>query len=240
MNRVVRIVSVIFLVAGCTTAVAQPSAQPSGSTAYSGEVWTWDERENTVTLRQGAQTVRVKVTPDQLRGLRPHQFATVRGVIDPPAPIATTVSPAPPMAALPSGSPDSVETTGTISMVDPKGLVSVDSPRGRLVLWTATPASAGFQPGATARVRTSVQAVDMVPLSDPRAHTATREPQPAALAGAEPGDHAVITGRVVSVDPTGLLTVESPRGPVTVMVGNASRFQPGMTVQLRTMVQAAP
>jgi hypothetical protein len=143
------------------------------------------------------------------------------------------------MAALPSGAPDSVETTGTINAVDPKGLVSIDSPRGRLVLWTATPSSAGFRPGAAARVRTSVQTVDMVPLSDPRASTAMKEPQPAASAGAEPGDHAVITGRVMSVQPTGLLTVESPRGPVTVMVGNASKYQPGMTVQLRTLVQAA-
>lgn len=239
MNRLIRTALVSFLVAGCAATGTQPSAQPSGAAAYSGEVWTWDERDNTVTLRQGTQTVRIKVTPDQLRGLRPHQFATVRGEIDPPAPIPTTVSPAPPMAALPSGAPESAETTGTISTVDPKGLVSIDSPRGRLVVWTATPPAAGFQAGAPVRVRTSVQPLDMVPLSDPRARTAMREPEPAASAGAEPGDHAVITGRVLSVDPNGLVTVESPRGPVTVMVGNASKFQPGMTVQLRTIVQAA-
>src|SRR4051812_16013146 len=62
----------------------QPTGPPAAGPAYTGEVWTWDEQDSTVTLRRGAENIRVKVTPDQLRGLELHQKATVRGELAPP------------------------------------------------------------------------------------------------------------------------------------------------------------
>src|SRR5687768_4480585 len=59
-----------LLAAGCAT----QSASRAPGTTFTGEVWTWDENESTVTLRDGMEQVRVKVTPDQIRGLRLHQI----------------------------------------------------------------------------------------------------------------------------------------------------------------------
>ncbi len=42
----------------------------------------------------------------------------------------------------------------------------------------------------------------------------------------------------MNVAPTGMLTVESPRGPVTVWVPNAASFRVGDFVQVQTIVQA--
>ena len=74
---------------GCASRTTA-TAQAPGDT-FTGEVWTWDERENTVTLRRGAEQIRVKTTPEQIRGLQLHQTATIRGQI---APIASAVTPA--------------------------------------------------------------------------------------------------------------------------------------------------
>jgi hypothetical protein len=237
------LVTLVFAFAGCA-GVSSPPGGPRAGTAFHGEVWNWDERESTVTLLTGTGTVRVKVSPDQLRWLRLHQLTTVHGEIDPPAPIPHTVVEPPELTPVAVGTPDTVETAGTISAVDPSGLVSIDSPRGRLVVWTVAPSQA-FRAGTAARVRVSVQRVEMVPPSDPRAATAAaRWPEPAdrplAPPPAEAGDHAVVTGGVLSVDPGGSLAVDSPRGPVIVAVSDASRFRKGMMVQVRTLLEGGP
>ena len=83
----------LLSLAGCasqTTATAQAPASPPADT-FTGEVWTWDERENTVTLRRGVQDIRVKTTPDQIRRLQLHQTATIRGQLAPPADLPSTI-----------------------------------------------------------------------------------------------------------------------------------------------------
>ena len=56
----------------------------------------------------------------------------------------------------------------------------------------------------------------------------------------EPGDHAVSTGRVLSVNPPSLLVVESPGGSVQVVVPDAVRYTVGDVVQVRTTARAMP
>src|SRR5437762_14013258 len=70
----------LLSLAGCasqTTATVQAPASPPADT-FTGEVWTWDERENTVTLGLGVQDIRVKTTHDQIRRLPLLQIATNR------------------------------------------------------------------------------------------------------------------------------------------------------------------
>src|SRR5688572_30203727 len=66
--RMITAVGVIALLAGCATA---PAPAPSaGMQRFTGDVWTWDTQESTVTMMQdGGRAVRVKVSPDQLRTL---------------------------------------------------------------------------------------------------------------------------------------------------------------------------
>src|SRR5205823_4129774 len=71
MARLALVPLVLLPLAGCASRTAPAAAQAPADT-FIGEVWTWDARENTVTLRQGSQTFRVKTTPDQMRGLQLH------------------------------------------------------------------------------------------------------------------------------------------------------------------------
>ena len=88
-----------LLAAACAT----QSASRAPGTTFTGEVWTWDENESTVTLRDGMEQVRVKVTPDQIRGLRLHQIATLRGEPAPPMEITRYITPAIPARPVPRG-----------------------------------------------------------------------------------------------------------------------------------------
>jgi hypothetical protein len=54
----------------------------------------------------------------------------------------------------------------------------------------------------------------------------------------QPGDSAVVTGRIMGVD-RGLLVVESPSGPIQVWVGESPRYSVSETVQVRTNVTKA-
>jgi hypothetical protein len=210
---------------------------------YRGEVWTWDEARGTVTLLRGAETVRVKIAPDQLRTLRLHEQAIVRGELDGPAPIEQVVTQAAPMQAVPRGPVDQSDVAGSVSTVDPNGLVVLESQQGKLTAWAAPGVDSRFPAGQAVRLRTTVQIVEMVPETQaPGAAAATAAAtqtpgDPAASVSSEPGDYAVVTGRVMAVNPQGTITVESPRGPVTVAVTDPSRYQPGMTVRIRTALQ---
>ena len=226
-------VAVSLLISGCATQSARP--QPAG-TAYTGEVWTWDERESTVTLRRGAEDIRVKVTPDQIRGLELHQRATVRGELAPPMEIASVVTPAMPVRAVPRGPADQETLNGVVTAADPRGRLSIESERGPLHVWAASGADQRFQPGAKVRVEMAVQPVDLIPAgagapSDP----AASPPMPS-----QPGDHAVVTGRVMGIAKNGTLVIESPTGPVQVWVADSSKYRVEQPVQLRTSVATLP
>ena len=128
------------LVSGC----ASTRPQPAG-TAYTGDVWTWDEQESTVTLRRGTEDIRVKVTPDQIRGLELHQRATVRGELAPPMEIARVVTPAMPVRAVPRGAVDQQTVNGVVTAADPRGRLSIQSDKGPLHVWAASGAEQRFQ-----------------------------------------------------------------------------------------------
>lgn len=221
-------VALSLLLSGCATQRSQPAG-----TAFTGEVWTWDERESTVTLRRGTEDIRVKVTPDQIRGLELHQRATVRGELAPPMEIARVVTPATPVRAVPRGPVDEQSVNGVVTSADPRGRLSIDSERGPLHVWAAAGADQRFQPGAKVRVEMAVQPVDMVPVG------AGAPADPGASASpSQPGDHAVVTGRIMGIAKNGTLVVESPTGPVQVWVPDSSKYRVEQPVQIRTSVAA--
>ena len=92
------------------------------------------------------------------------------------------------------------------------------------------------------RVRMRDQPLDVVLITPGEPAVVATAPatiDPAVSPRTEPGDYAVVIGRVLAVDPSGRLTVESPRGPVTVRVPNVTRYKVGDTVELRTSVHPA-
>ena len=221
---------VLLPLVGCASRTG-PAVQASGDT-FTGEVWTWDERENTVTLRRGAETFRVKTTPEQIRGLQLHQIATIRGQIAPPAEIPRTITPAVAMTPVPRGPVDQQTVTGTVTAVDPSGRLSINSERGPLHVWAASGARDRFAAGDRVQVVMAVQAVDMVPAARAGAASST---DPSASMSSQPGDSAVVTGRVMGVD-RGIIVVESPSGPIQVWVGESPRYKVSDSVQVRTNV----
>ncbi|HSE92559.1 MAG TPA: hypothetical protein VLF19_04580 [Methylomirabilota bacterium] len=232
-------------VVGCTStaprsaSTGSPASASSGGAAapstFTGEVWVWDEQASTVTLRQATRTIRVKVTPDQLAGLRLYQVATIRGELA-PAEIETVA--VPPGALVPRGDADQVEILGTVRGFDPVGKVAVASPQGPLTLWIAQPGDAPFRSGDRVTVRMRVQPFDVAP-AHPGQPPRARDAEPAASIGSEPGEYAAVKGRVTAIAPDGRLTLESPRGPITVAVPNVARYRVGDTVEAHTSVHLA-
>ncbi|MGH7341393.1 MAG: hypothetical protein ACREKH_12965 [Candidatus Rokuibacteriota bacterium] len=222
---------------GCATTT---TASAQGATAFTGEVWTWSEQDNTITLRQGAQDIRVQVTPDQFIGLQLHSIRTIRGTLAPPKELPLVIVEGPSTVA-PRGPADESEVVGSIAAVDPGGL-TVNTPNGPVRVWRATD-GLPFTAGANVRVRMRVQPLDIVMLRPGQTAVAMTTPaatiDPAASPRTEPGDYAVIMGRVLAVDPSGRLTVESARGPITVQVPNMTRYKVGDTVEVRTSVHPA-
>ena len=235
--RILTAVGIVALLAGC--AAARPPAPTAGTQTFTGEVWTWDTQESTVTLMQdGGRAVRVKVSPEQMRTLRHHQWTTVMGEPAGPVGLEHTLKPAGPVTAVPRGQPEIVEVTGTVTTVDARGRLALQSDRGPIHVWAAAGADQRFPRGASVTVRMSVQPVDLVPATAP----APPLPSPvgaAASPSSEPGDHAVVTGRVMGVNPGGVLVVESPTGPIQVLAADTTRYKVGDWIQVRTSVRAA-
>lgn len=227
-------VALSLAAAGCAS---QSASRPSAGTAYTGQVWTWDENESTVTLRRGTEDIRLKVTPDQLRGLQLHQTATLRGEPAPPMEIPRIITPAMPVRAVPRGPVDQQVVSGVVTAADPRGRLSIDSERGPLHVWAAPGAEQRFQSGAKVRVEMAVQPVDMVPIG---AGAPTRtDPAASPSPSAEPGDYAIVTGRIMGVAKSGTLVVESPTGPVQVWVPDSTKYRVEQPIQIRTHVSAA-
>jgi hypothetical protein len=225
--------AVSLIVSGCATQSTRPVA---AGTAYTGEVWTWDEQESTVTLRRGTEDIRVKVTPDQIRGLELHQKATVRGEIAPPMEIPRVLTPAMAMRAVPRGPVDQQTLNGVVTAADPRGRLSVESDRGPLHVWAASGADQRFQPGAKVRVEMAVQPVDMIPAGAGAPTDPATSPSPPS----QPGDHAIVTGRVMGIAKNGTLVIESPTGPVQVWVADSSKYRVEQPIQIRTSVSTLP
>jgi hypothetical protein len=224
-----------LLITGCASSAPAPTA---GAQTFAGEVWTWDEQESIVTLMQpGGQLVRVKTTPDQMRTLELHSRTRVTGTLAPPADLVITKGPVGPVNPVPKGQPEVVELTGTVASVDPSGRLAVSSARGPVHVLVAAGAEQRFKVGAPVAVKSSVQPVDLVPASAPTMPTPAPVGAPAASPTSEPGDHAVVTGRIVGVNPGGVLVVESPSGPIQVLATDGGRYKVGDAVQVRTSVR---
>jgi len=224
-------VAIALLLAGCaTTTPAPPTAK-----VYSGEVWTWDEPNSIVTLFSNGQIQRVKVSPEQMRTLRLHDQARVTGELAPPADMLV-VTGSGPMAPVPRGQAESMEVKGTVATVDPNGRIAINSERGPVHVWAAAGADQRFARGAPVSVKMIVQPVDMRPLAAGQPAPAVA---PAASPTSEPGDHAVVTGRILGVNPGGVLVVESPTGPIQVLVSDGNRYKVNDFVQINTTVRAA-
>ena len=222
---------IVMVLAGCAT----PRAATTTAAAFTGEVWTWDKPAGTITLRQsGGQIVRVKVTPDQFVGLQLHQVATIRGELAGPAEVERVMLP--PGTLVPRGPADETEVTGTVARVDPAGKASITSARGPVEVWVVAPETA-LRPGQEVRVQMQVQALQVLPVRP--GEVAPPVPPPAPTIGSQPGDYAAVRGPLRAVDPAGRLTVDSPRGPIQVLVPRAERYAVGEFVEVRTVVLQA-
>jgi hypothetical protein len=217
--------------AGC--AATDPRPAPVAGTVHTGEVWTWDERAGTITLRQGERIVRIKASPDQFAGLQLHQVRTIRGEVAPPADLVTVTPP--PAGFVPAGGADTMEMSGTVARVTESGIIVIQTDRGPVEVWGAQPGTVTFKPGDAVRVSVEVQPLVPAPAGQPAAPAA--EPAPPPSGG--PSEYATVRGGVLAVDPSGRLTVESPRGPVTVVVPTPARYQLGQRVEVRTVVRPA-
>lgn len=231
MRATLTAVAMVTLVVACATAFS-PAPAGAAQTFY-GEVWTWDTKDSTVTLLIDGQRVRVKTTPDELRTLRHHAMARVTGELAPPSEL-NFIKAAGPVTPMPKGTAQVVEMKGTVASVEPSGRLAIDADRGPLHVWVAPGADARFTKGAPVTVKMSVQPVDLVPATA----ATTPAPAPAASPSSEPGDHAVVTGHIMGVNPGGVLVVESPTGPIQVIVSDATMFKVGQPVQVRTTVRA--
>jgi hypothetical protein len=237
-----RITAIGMTVLAITLLIASYASAESGTTGtvFTGEVWTWDERAGVVTLRQLDGTMlRVNVAPERLAGLRLHQTVTLRGELAPPAEIEQVVQPPLPMTPVPTGPEAESLVAGIVTRVDANGTISLASPGGPLRVWLATPVGNRFRPGEPVRVRTSVRAVQMIPAGTPSSGLAAPMAEPSGAVEREPGDYAVVIGRILKIGSAGSLTVESPRGPVEVQVHERVPHRVGDTVQVRTSIHRA-
>ena len=237
MKRVVLLLTVAVLLGSAFTVSAQTTvivAQPGTTGKFSGTAWTWDSARSIVTLHDGVNQFRVQTTPDTIQRLNHLQWVTVNGTLLGPEPIETVLLPTQPMSAVPNGPAMNAEVTGQIVSIDSNGVAAIESARGPLRVWMADNAQSRFQAGRPVKVVVHAQPVRMVPVSG--AGGQASGPTLAAPAPI-PGDAAVVVGRVLSVNPAGTLTIDSPRGPITVWAPNASAFKIGDFVQLHTVVQ---
>jgi hypothetical protein len=234
------VLAIALVLAGCATATPPP---PPGAQTFVGEVRNWNAKDNTVTLYQptSPSLVQVKVTPDQLVGLELNRPARVQGVRVEQGELRVLV-PTGPMTPVPKGAAEMLQLQGTVTSVDPAGRLGINTDRGPIRILTAAAADQRFQLSSPVMVRVSVQPVDLVPAPASGA-AAVPTPMPvsdSASPSSEPGDHAVSTGRVLSVNPPSLLVVEAPSGSVQVAVPNAARYTVGQFVQVRTTARATP
>jgi hypothetical protein len=247
MKLYVALMVVVALASGCassptstpTAAVAPvpatgpiPANPETTPAVYRGEVWTWDEKAGWVTLRIGSQDVRVIPTDKGiLKSLNHHTIASIRGTLAPHT-IETYMTPAPAGVYVPVGTAVELSSRGRVVALDPKGIVKFEAGPGTSELWISETST--YKVGDTVIVETSIRPVQF-------RTDLTASPAPAAGIATDPGDHAVVTGRVLSRNSDGRLTVDSPRGPIQVWLAPADveKFKVGDFVQVRSRIRTA-
>jgi len=142
--------------------------------------------------------------------------------------------------AVPTGPIHHAELTGKVTGVSANGIASIDTNRGPLQVWV-TPETSRFRAGSTVRLRVAVQSVELVPRPETAGGAlAAPAPELTPILSSEPGDYAVVTGRVLRLDPVGALTVESPRGPIALWLSDVGRYRVAESVQVWTSVHPVP
>jgi len=224
-----------------TVMVAPPPAtviapQPAAPIMrYDGMVWTWDKERNIVTFYDygTAKTFRVLTTPDQIARLRMHENGSVSGQLLAPDNLGTYVVTTGPVTPVPNGAASTADITGQITGIDANGVASINSARGPLRVWVADGAQSRFSGNRPVTVHVVVQPVRMMAVSGVGGQASGPT---MAVSPSMPGDSAVAVGRVLGTSPTGALTIESARGPISVWVPDAANFRIGDFVQVNTIV----
>jgi hypothetical protein len=145
-----------------------------------------------------------------------------------PADEAGSAPPAP-VVFVPIGPTDEALVFARVVAVDFAGKISVESERGPTEVWVVDARRYRF--GDPVRIDIAVRSVRVERQTEDTAPT----PPPTST---EPGDHAIVTGRVTDTDTRGMITVESPRGPIRVWVRKEElrRHPVGSYVEVRTRV----
>ena len=135
---------------------------------------------------------------------------------------------------IPTGPEDQALVTARIVAVDIQGKITVESERGPADAWVTD--STRFHFGDPVQVRIIVRTGRLE--STPGASLSGKATAPRWT---EPGDHAIVIGRILSVDQRGTIAVDSPRGPIRVWVTLAfGGYRVGDVVEVRTRVLPAP
>jgi len=134
---------------------------------------------------------------------------------------------------IPTGPEDQALVTARIVAVDIQGKITVESERGPVDAWVAD--ATRFHFGDPVQVRIIVRPGRFE--SNPGG---ARSAEATAPRWYEPGDHAIVIGRILSVDQRGTIAVDSPRGPIRVWVTQElGSYRVGDVVEVRTRVLAA-
>ncbi len=144
-------------------------------------------------------------------------------------PAEPTILPGQTSAFIPRGPADQALTAARVVAVDIQGSITVESSRGPTDAWVTDALRYHF--GDAVEISMSVRPGRLETLPGGPANV----PAPR---WDEPGDHAIVIGRILGVDPRGTITVDSPRGPIRVWVTQApGRYRVGEIVEVRSRVR---
>lgn len=134
---------------------------------------------------------------------------------------------------VPTGPEDESVAKARVVAVDFRGKITIESERGPTEVWVSDPTR--YHYGDPVEIRMVLRAGEVERNPNPAA-----PPTPLRLPLDEAGDHAVVVGPILRVDPRGPLTVDSERGPIRVWATRApDRYRVGDFVEVRTRVRPA-
>ena len=177
---------------------------------------------------------RVLLVATLLAGCAPRPPAEEMAAACPAHPAETLILPGEQAVFLATGPEDRSVTTAHVTGTDLRGTITVESDRGPVEVWIVDTTHYHF--GDRVEISMAVRAVrvEVRPASP-----ASPEAPPAEWS--EPGDHAVVRGRILSADPRGTIAVESPRGPVRVWATiEPGRYCAKNWVEVQSRVRPAP
>ena len=152
----------------------------------------------------------------------------------PPPASKTLILPGERAVFMPTGPEDQSTTSARVVRTDMRGTITIESERGPADAWVVD--ATGYHFGDPVDIRMTVRAVQVERRPESGAPQDTPPPR-----WTEPGDHAIVTGRILSVNRRGTITVDSPRGPIRVWATpEPDRYCVGRWVEVRTRVRSVP